>query len=412
MTEEIEVLRTVVGITVLVFFAKVLGAFCNRLRVPQVIGEVLAGIVFGPLALGGHIFFLGKPLIELNDLMLAFSQIGCIIVLFSAGLEFTFADLRKAGVASFVTGLTGVVLPFLLGYQVMLLLKFDWTVAMLVGATLSATSIAITVRTLEDLGQHRTKEASIMINAAMVDDVLALAVLSVVTSVIFGGEIPTFSRFLTVTAKSMVIWLVMLVVAVVALPRIFDITAWALPSTKGTMEVLATTSCFGLAVLSAAFGLSPIVGAFAAGMAIAGSHVILQIKEYIDKFKIIFEPIFFAVIGTYFDLSQLFSIDAFLVVVVLIIALFSKIAGCGLPGMYFTRSRKQGLRIGLGMVSRGEVGFLVAGLGLASGVLEQDVYSAIILVIFGTTIISPILLRRSFGSDEPAKDRTEKTHTH
>jgi len=396
MAEEIEVLRTVVGITVLVFFGKILGVLFKRLRVPEVVGEVSAGIIFGPQALGGYIFFLGEPLIDLNDLMLAFSRFGGIIVLFSAGLEFTFADLRRTGLASFVTGLTGVVLPFLLGYQVTLLLGFTWAEAMLIGATLSATSIAITVRTLEELGKHRTKEGSIMINAAMVDDVLALAVLSVVTSVILGGESPTASRFLIVTAKSMVIWLFMLVVAVTILPRVFDITAWALPSAEGTMEVLATTSCFGLAVLSATFGLSPIVGAFAAGIAIAGTHAILQVKEYIGKIKIIFGPLFFAVIGTYFDLGQIFNINALLVIVVLIVALLSKIIGCGLPGMFFTKSRSEGLRIGLGMISRGEVGFIVAGVGLASGVLGQDIYSAIILVIFGTTIISPILLRRAF----------------
>ena len=396
MAEEIEVLRTVVGITVLVFFAKVLGTLCSRLRVPGVIGEVLAGIVFGPQTLGGSIHFLGYPLIVLNDLMLAFSQIGGIIILFSAGLEFTFSDLRRAGLASFMTGVSGVVLPFVLGYQAMLLLKFDWTIAMLVGATLSATSIAITVRTLEDLSMQWTKEAKIMINAAMFDDVLALAVLSVVTSVILGEEKPTISKFLVVTAKSMAIWLAMLIVAVIILPRLFKITAKALPHAEGAIEALATTSCFGLAVLSATFGLSPIVGAFAAGMALAGSHAITEIKEYIEKLKIIFGPLFFAVIGTYFDLGQLLNINVLLVIVVLIVAVLSKILGCGLPGTYFTRSRTKGLRIGLGMVSRGEVGFIVAGLGLASGVVEQDVYSAIILVIFGTTVLSPILLRRAF----------------
>lgn len=153
MVAELDVLRTVVGISVLVFVARALATLFSRVGIPEVVGEVSAGILFGPMALGGMITIFRGPLIEPNELLLAFSQIGGVIILFAAGLEFTFAEFRRAGVASFAVGSAGVVVPFLLGYQSALVLGFAWPVAVLVGAALSATSIAVTVRVLEDLGQ-------------------------------------------------------------------------------------------------------------------------------------------------------------------------------------------------------------------------------------------------------------------
>lgn len=388
----------------LVFVGRTLGTLFSRVGVPEVVGEVLAGVFFGPMALGGVIRVFGGPLIELNDLMLAFSQMSAVIILFAAGLEFTFAEFRRAGFASLVVGAAGVAVPFMLGYQAMILLGFDWTVAMLVGAVLSATSIAVTVRVLEDLRQQHTDEAKIMVNAAVIDDVLGLAVLSVVASIVLGGGSPTLGRILMATVEAIVIWFVMLVVAVQVLPRIVKVTTyWRSP---GSIEALATAFAFGLAALAVVVGLSPVVGAFAAGMALAGSHVIQQIHEYVGKLKLIFGPLFFAVIGTYLDLRQIMSVDILLVILAVSVAIVSKVLGCGIPAALFLKSRWKGLRVGLGMVSRGEVGFIVLGIGLTSAIIEQDVYSAMLLVVLATTIVSPILLKsalkRGSGTAVPA----------
>lgn len=164
----------------------------------------------------------------------------------------------------------------------------------------------------------------------------------------------------------------------------------------GTVEAVATASAFGLAAMAVVVGLSPVVGAFAAGMALAGSHVIRQIHEFVDKLKLIFGPLFFALIGTYLDVRQVFDIDILVILLAVAVAVVSKIAGCGLPTALFLKSRQKGLRVGIGMVSRGEVGFVILGIGLTNAIIEQSLYSGMLVVVMATTIISPTLLRRSF----------------
>jgi len=394
-TPELDVLRTVVGISVLVFFAKILAGVFSKFGIPEVIGEISAGIVLGPAAFGGLIHVFGGPLIELNELLRAFAEIGGIIILFAAGLESTFGQFRAAGAPSFAVAAMGVVVPFVLGYYVPIQLGYEWQVAMLFGAALTATSIAITIRSLENLRQLHTEEARIMINAAVIDDVLGLAVLAIVISIFQAGSIPSYFTIASTTITALGLWLGLLIGAVFVLPRFFDITT--LWKSEGTAEAAATASCFGFAGLAAALGLSPIVGAFAAGMAIASSKAIGRIKEYIEKLKMIFAPLFFAVIGTYLNFTSATSISFVFFLAVLGAALVSKIAGCGLPAALFLRDPDRGLRVGIGMVSRGEVGFIIAGIGLTTGVVAQDAYAALLTVIMATTILTPFLLKRAFS---------------
>ena len=392
---ELDVLRTVVGISVLVFFAKILAGVFSRFNIPEVIGEISAGIVLGPAAFGGLIKVFGGPLIQLNDLLRAFAEIGGIIILFAAGLESTFAQFRASGGASFSVAAMGVVVPFLLGFYVPIQLGFQWQIAMLFGAALSATSIAVTIRSLENIRQLHTEEARIMVNAAVIDDVLALAVLAIVISIFQTGSVPDYFTIARTTITALGLWLGLLIGALFILPRFLDITT--LWKSEGTAEAAATASCFGFAALAAALGLSPIVGAFAAGMAIASSKAIGRIKEYIEKLKMIFAPLFFAVIGTYLNFASVISISFVLFTVVLAVAIVSKIIGCGVPAALFLRDPDRGLRVGIGMVSRGEVGFIIAGIGLTTEVLTADAYAALLTIIMATTILSPLLLRRAFS---------------
>ena len=402
MSTELDILRTTIGIGLLVFTGRVLGTLCQRIKVPEVVGEVAAGAMLGPYALGQFILLFGGRPFALNDLMISFATIGGIIVLFSAGMEFTITDLRKAGVVAFAVGALGVILPFVLGYLVSVLLGLGWAVSVLVGATLTATSIAITVRVLGDLGQLKSEEGKVMVNAAMIDDVLGLAVLSVVVSVIQGNTIPTVTNVAIITAQSIAIWGVMVVGSAVLFPRIIHAAAsW---KSQGTIEALVISLVFGLAGFAAFAGLSPIVGAFAAGMALASSKVVQQIKLFVQSLKLVFGPLFFAVIGTYLDVTKVFNLNFLIVVAVTVTAVVGKIIGCGFPAGVLLKSKTKGWRIGIGMISRGEVGFIVAGLGLTAGILTEDVYAALILVILATTVISPVLLRRSFGNVPPGAE--------
>lgn len=402
VVEELDILRTVISISVLVLAARILGTVFARFKMPEVIGEVTAGIILGPFTLGGIIILFDKPLVQLNELMLAFAQIAGIIILFSAGLEFTFHDLRKAGLPASVVGTAGVVLPFFGGYYVSVMFGEEWTVAMLIGATLTATSIAITVRVLEELKKHKSVEGNVLVNAAMIDDVLSLTVLSVATSVVVAGVIPTVTDIAIVTAQSIAVWFALLIGSVFFLPRL--VHTIMLLRGRGTIEALSTTSAFGIAAAAGSFGLSPIIGAFAAGMGLAGSKPIHQIREFIEKLKILFGPLFFAIIGTYIDPTQIFGLDPIFFVILAAVAILSKIVGCGVPAAFLLKSREKGLRIGYGMVSRGEVGFIIAGIALATGIFTQAIYSELVFIIIVTTLISPILLRYSFAKSKEKED--------
>ncbi len=394
MSTEINVLRTVVTISLLIFSAKVLAGLCQRVKVPEVIGEIFAGIVFGPYALGGAFEIFGGPAVEFNVILEAFAEIGGIIILFAAGLEITFAEFRATGIPSLVIGGMGVVVPFFFGYFLAVNLGYSWQVAILIGATLTATSISVTIRVLEELGVMKTEEAKIMINSAVIDDVIGLAVLSIVVSLFVSGQIPTVPSIATLITRAFILWLALLIGAVYLLPRLINITN--LSKSEGTVEAAATASCFGLSALAAALGLSSIVGAFAAGMAIAGTRTISKIREFIEKLRFVFGPLFFAYIGMQLDIRQILNISIPVFTAILIVAVAGKLIGCGLPAAIFLKDREKGLRIGLGMVSRGEVGFIVAGIGLTSQVLTQDSYAVLLTVIMVTTIIPPFLLRRSY----------------
>lgn len=396
MAAEIDVLRTIVGLSLLVCVAKVLGGLLAHFKYPRVAGEVLAGIVFGPLTLGGAINIFGGPLIEFNDLYRAFALMGGIFLLFAAGLEFKISDLKSGGLPALVVASIGVIVPLGLGYAVPVLLGYPSGVAILIGATLTATSIAVTVRTLEEIKQLHSVEARLLVNAAIIDDVLGLSVLTAATSYL-GGQIPDAFSVIWTVGLLLGLWLLLLGGSAYILPRIINLAnRW---EGDGNVEATATAACFGLAAVAATIGLSPFVGAFSAGMAVASSKALEKVKDYTKKVLYILGPIFFAVIGALINFAPVVNTHYFLIVLVLAVAVVSKIIGCGIPAALYFKDADKGLRVGVGMASRGEVGIIIAGLGLALGVFPSDIYAALITVVLATTLVGPALLRRAFTSN-------------
>lgn len=403
MVSEEAILSGVLSVSLLVLLAKFLGGLFARFRIPAVLGELSAGIIFGPNALGALLVISGQRLIELSDVVLLFAQIGAILILFAAGLEMTFSEFKGAGVKSFMVGGLGVIIPFLFGFYVTLVLGYNFPSALIVGAALTATSIAITLKVLEELGKTGDVDAKLMINAAVVDDVLGLAVLGVVISVIQSGQVPSL---LDVTSKLIVLlglWLALLFGLVLTVPRLVKL----LPSWKieGTDEAAATVICFGSASLAAVLGLSPIVGAYAAGMGLAGSRSIAKVKSYVEKINLIFAPVFFAVMGASLNVFALTPNVVVFLLLISLVAVFSKVIGCGLPAGIMSKSFSTWWKVGTGMTARGEVGLIIAGLGLTSGVIGQDVYAGLVGVIILTTVISPILLRSAYIEEERQRRR-------
>ena len=239
-----------------------------------------------------------------------------------------------------------------------------------------------------------------MVNAAILDDILGLAVLSVATSIVFGGEVLPLPAILLKTVQILLIWFALLTLSSFFIPRVTRISLW---DYEGTVEAIAIIVCFGLSFLTAFMGLSPIVGAFAAGVAIAGSRISTKAKEHIKHLNLLFGTIFFALIGAQIDLRVFYHLDYLLFILLFTIAVVSKVIGCGIPSILYFRNVEKGLRIGYGMISRGEVGLLAAGLGLTAGIIGQNTYVTIVATCLATAVVGPFLMRRSFEKAASAK---------
>ena len=295
-----------------------------------------------------------------------------------------------------------------MGYGLSLALGLGMITGLVVGAALVATSISITALVLQELNRSRNIESRMMISAAVIDDVLGLAILGVIVSFISTSTPITPLNVIVVISTSLALWLLLTVFAAFILPKIINFIS---KGSEATTEAAATASCFGASALAAVLGLSPIVGAFAAGMAIASSHTIEKIRDYTKKISVIFSPVFFALAGAQLDLRSFISSDWFFYVFfisLVIVAIVSKMVGCGLPAGFFLKDRSKGIKVGYGMISRGEVGLIVAGVAISAGAITQSIYAAILGMIMITTILAPLLLRRAYDK-EPLDELTTQT---
>jgi Kef-type K+ transport system membrane component KefB len=398
--EQEAIIHVLISISVLLFAAKIFAELFNKLRLPTVLGELVAGIIIGPFALGALAIFDGKPLVILNETILQIGEIAGIVILFIAGLEITPREFLRGGAASFTVGACGVIVPFFLGYYVFVAYGLGGLQSVLIATALTATSIAISVRVLSELGKMQTKEAKLILGAAIVDDILAIAVLSVVTTMVQTGNLtPNILDITFLILKILGIFAALVIAAVILIPRMLH--ADRLWKARGSIEGIVTASFFGASAIAAAVGLSPIVGAFAVGMAVASTKIIKRVEEYVDKLEIIFAPLFFGIIGAQVNLTGFNMEVLFLSAIVIAVAVFSKLVGCGLPAFIFLRNKSKAMKVGIGMISRGEVGLIVAGIGVTSGVLSSNVYTTVIIMVAITTLITPIWLKKAY-SKEPA----------
>jgi len=396
MAAESAFIHIIISISILLFSAKIFAEIFQRIKQPVVLGELLAGIIVGPYALGGLPLFDGQPLVVLDETLKYIGELAAIVILFIAGLEITPREFLKGGAASFTVGALGVIIPFAVGFMVLSLYGLDSFEVLLIATALTATSIAISIQVLTELGKMQSKEARLILGAAIVDDILAIAILSVVLTMVQSGNTsPQIMDISFLILKILGLFAILLIGAIFLIPKILH--REKLWRSRGSIEGITTAIFFGIAGVAAYVGLSPIVGAFAAGMAVASTKLIKQVEEYAQKLQFIFAPLFFAIIGAQVDLRGV-NIDVLIIAGIIIsIAVLSKLVGCGLPALIFLKKDKtKSMRVGIGMVSRGEVGLIVAGVGVTSGVLSTDIYTAIIIMVAVTTIITPIWLKKSY----------------
>lgn len=390
--------HVIISLSLLLFASKLFAELFHKIKLPIVLGELLAGIVIGPYALGGLPLFNGEPLVILDETIKHIGELAAIVILFVAGLEITPREFLRGGVSSFTIGALGVIVPFFVGYFVFSLYGLEALEILLIATALTATSIAISIQVLTSLGKMQTKEARLILGAAIVDDILAIAVLSVVlTMVQTGNTTPDIMDITFLILKILGLFVALLIGAILIVPRILH--RERLWKSQGSIEGITTAIFFGGAGIAALVGLSPIVGAFAIGMAVASTRLIKQVEEYVHKLQIIFAPLFFAIIGAQVDLRGV-NLEVLLIAGILVsIAIATKILGCGLPSIIFLKDKSKAMRVGIGMVSRGEVGLIVAGVGATSGVLSGDVYTAIIVMVAVTTIITPLWLKKAYQKE-------------
>jgi len=395
---EFNFIQVIIGVGVLLFAAKLMAELFGRFKLPMVLGELVAGMIVGPYALGMFLIYDGKPLLNLDGELKILGEIGAIVILFIAGLEVTPREFLKGGKASFVIGTCGVIVPFFVGLFVLQIYGLDVFQSMLIATALTATSIAISIQVLREFNKLHTPEARLIIGAAIVDDILAIAILSVVSSIAADGNLASIDpvEVVFVVLKVLGFFGALLIGSVVIIPKIMAKKIWKM---QGSVEAVATALFFGAAALAGTIGLSPIVGAFSVGMAISATKSFERVEEYASKLALIFAPLFFAYIGAQVDFRGVNLEIILLSSVVIVVAIVTKLFGCGLPSLLFLKDKKKSMRVGIGMISRGEVGLIVAGVGVTSGIFSDSIYTTIVIMVAVTTIITPIWLKSSYKKE-------------
>ena len=370
--------------------AKLLGELFERIRVPSVLGEILAGIALGPYALGW---------IQPSDTIHAFAAIGAIFVLFSAGLETRPGELIRVGGKAMQVAVAGVVFPFLLGFGYMKLRGDPTSEAVFVGAAMVATSVGITARVLGDLRVLASEAAKIILGAAVFDDILGMVLLAVVAG-LAGGRLE-WLHLSVLTAEAVGFALFMIFVAPRIVHRIHPRMAQL--STQNSSLIVALSICLFLSWLAAKIGMAAIIGAFFAGMVFADYAEEWNLLPRVGGITEFLAPFFFFAIGSRLDL-RLFNRQVLVVAtVVSLLAIVSKVIGCGLPML--SQGWKDTLRVGIGMLPRGEVALIVALVGLQSGIVLQSTYAIVVFMTAVTTLIAAPLLRYMFRGDMQPDER-------
>ncbi len=357
-----------------------------RINQSAVIGVILAGLLIGPSGLG---------LVTHSEFVGSIAHLGAIILLFAIGLEFRLNDIVKF--RYLVIASVGVVLPFIGGYLIADFFDHTFASSIFIGAALTATSIAITASVLKEMGKLQTDAAKAIIGAAVIDDVLALLVLSFSEQLVAGAI--SYSSLLVITLKAIGFVGFGAFLGYKYISRIIekiDKTKIVLKYPEFTF-IFAMMFAFLYATIASVVGLSGIVGAFLAGVSLSGVKTThgKDYREGAEYLHIIFASVFFVSLGILANLRELsftFGTVGFFLML-LVVAVITKVIGCGLPAKLQGMSRRDSLVVGFGMSPRGEVGMIIALIGLNLGIFGQDIYVSLILIALLTTVLTPIILR-------------------
>lgn len=387
------------ALTLVLILSKLGGALAGQLKQPVVLGELLIGVALGPSVFNvfAHPYFANA---HITTTLHEFGELGVIFLMFAAGLEIQLADFLKVGKPALLIGTLGVIMPIVSSAMLWPFVP-DFTAVVFLGIVMAATSVSISAQTLIELGQLRSRAGLALLGAAVVDDVLAIAVLSVFVAL----TQPTAAGALGVLwilARMGVFLVGAFVLGSWLLPRL---TRWAethpLPISEPVLSLVVISILAFAWMAEVVGGVAAITGAFIAGVALSSSSAKEKIERGIHSMAYtFFVPIFLVSIGLSMDARALSANDLGLVIGLCVIAILSKLLGAGGGAYWSGFSRAGALRVGLGMISRGEVGLIVAQVGLTAGLLTTAHFTALVMMVLVTTLLTPPLLRWAFRLKE------------
>ena len=393
----VEFLPLLFLLAALIASAKILGGLSLRLGQPAVLGELIAGLILGPSLLDlASLPFLrsGDPGVTIHLI----GELGVILLMFAAGLEVDIDDLRRSGRPAALAGILGVLVPLGGGAAVSLAFGHAALPAIFVGIVLGATSVSISAQTLLELGRLRSREGVTMLGAAVVDDVLVIAFMTVILASTGAG-----SSFGAVGLTLLQMVIVLILVGLVSLRLLPRVVEWA--HRLRVSQGLLSLSVAGVLLLAwfteFAGGVAAITGAFLAGLGLSRSHLRDEIEQGVSRLAYgFFVPIFLVDIGLRSNLREMQGDQWGFAAVIVGVAILSKPIGAGLGSWLGGFDRGSAIRLGLGMISRGEVGLIVAAIGIEEGHLGPDLFRVAVLVVLSTTLITPPILRWAFSRGE------------
>ncbi|MTH06574.1 cation:proton antiporter [Turicibacter sanguinis] len=389
-------------IALILLSTKGLGLVTKKFSMPQVVGALLAGLVLGPAMLN---------VLHETDFIKQIAELGVIVLMFTAGLETDLQELKKTGKASFVIAVFGVLVPLLFGFITASFFNQTSTAEgvshtlqnIFIGIILTATSVSITVETLKELGKLNTRAGNAILGAAIIDDILGIVALTLITSC------ADSSVNIVLVLGKVILFFVFAILAGMLFYKFFIYWVQRYNRDMRRFVVISFVFCLILAFLAEEwFGVADITGAFIAGLILSNTSCVHYITSRFETISyMLLSPIFFASIGIQVDLSGMNQTLLLFTIVLVVIAIISKIIGCGLGAKLCHYSTKESLQVGVGMVSRGEVALIVASKGAALGLMSAVNFGPIVVVVVITTIVTPILLKIVFSSKKDSRNLTK-----
>ena len=384
-------------LAIIITAAKLMGLLARKCRVPQVVGEILAGLLIGPSILG---------IVEPTEFLTYMAEIGVILIMFSAGLETNLRDMIKTGPFACLIAVCGVFIPLICGtllymafYGFAAVGSYHFYKAVFIGVILTATSVGITVKALSELGKLKSQLGTTIVSAAIIDDIIGIVVLTVVVGV--GGNGGGSAEILSVIIKTLLFFVFAVVIGVIFYKVFKELDKGHHVHTQ-RIPIFGLALCMGLAYCAEKFfGVADVTGAYLAGIILCN----IDDAEYIERRMsissyLMFGPVFFAGIGLKTNIDGMTTMMLIFSVCFVVVALLSKIIGCGLISKICKSSTTDSLIIGVGMMTRGEVALIVAQKGLSVGLLDPIYFTPVIILIVVSSILTPIILKVLFKKRE------------